>query len=140
MVLPNTDQRRNYTLDGLGNWRATGFMPVDSAAQVDRRNNHYVNQITRRSVADRAAITFEYDNNTSPLHSRLYFTQDADWNTTAVIGHDAANDHFRHRQVRVIAEVAMVDLDFNQRPITGTVYCRRRRPFWLMLPYDPRLP
>ncbi|MGC8560721.1 MAG: RHS repeat-associated core domain-containing protein [Phycisphaerae bacterium] len=55
MVLPNTDQRRKYTLDGLRNWRATGFMPVGSTAQVDQRNNNHVNQITRRSVA--TAIT-----------------------------------------------------------------------------------
>ncbi|MGC8559284.1 MAG: RHS repeat-associated core domain-containing protein [Phycisphaerae bacterium] len=89
MVLPDTDQSGNYTLDGLGNWRATGFMPVGSPAQVDQRNNNYVNQITRRSVAGGAAVVFQYDSNSSPLHSRLYFTQDADWNTTAVIGYDS---------------------------------------------------
>ena len=52
----------------------------------------------------------------------------------------AADGDADHRQVLIMAIASASDLDLNLRPITGTVYCRRWRAFWLMLPYGPRLP
>jgi RHS repeat-associated protein len=71
ITLPNTDQSRNYTLDGLGNWRATGFTPVGSSAQVDQRNHNYVNEITQRTVAGGSAVAFQYDGATAASNGNL---------------------------------------------------------------------
>jgi len=71
ITLPNTDQSRNYALDGLGNWRATGFTPVGSSARVDQRNHNYVNEITQRTLTDGGAITFQYDGTTGASNGNL---------------------------------------------------------------------
>jgi len=63
ITLPNTDQSRNYTLDGLGNWKNTTFNPTGQVVTVtDSRNHNYVNQITQVTETPPGAVTaFHYD-------------------------------------------------------------------------------
>ena len=117
IALPNTDQSRNYTLDGLGNWRATGFTPVGSAAQVDRRNNNYVNQITQRSVAGGTAVVFEYDNNSSPLPGNGNLTYDGTLNYQ----YDALNRLIAVNRVSDGAAIAAYVYDAGNRRVRKTV-------------------
>ncbi len=71
ITLPNTDQSRNYTLDGLGNWRATGFTPVGGSATTDQRNHNYVNEITQRTLTGGSAVVFQYDGATGASNGNL---------------------------------------------------------------------
>lgn len=61
ITLPNTDQSRNYTLDGLGNWKTGAFTPVGGNSTTDQRNHNYVNEIIQRTVGTNPAVTFQYD-------------------------------------------------------------------------------
>jgi RHS repeat-associated protein len=48
ITLSGTDSLRTYELDGLGNWRRTGFTPEGSStAQTEIRQHNGLNQITR---------------------------------------------------------------------------------------------
>ena len=71
ITLPNTDQNRNYTLDGLGNWRATGFMPVGGSQTTDQRNHNYVNEITQRTLTGGSPVVFQYDGATGASNGNL---------------------------------------------------------------------
>ncbi len=65
--LNNTDSQRSYSLDGLGNWKKSVYLPEGSTtSETDQRNNNYVNQTTQRSVAGGVAVTFEYDGHATP--------------------------------------------------------------------------
>ena len=68
---PNTDQSRSYTLDGLGNWRATGFTPVGGSQTTDRRNHNYVNEITQRTVGTGSQVVFQYDGKSGASNGNL---------------------------------------------------------------------
>ena len=61
IALPGTDQSRSYNLDALGNWRATGFMPVGGSQTTDQRNHNKLNEIIQRTVGTSPAVTFQYD-------------------------------------------------------------------------------
>ncbi len=47
ITVPNTDTQKTYLLDGLGNWRQTGFTPVGGSAETEVRQHNGLNQITR---------------------------------------------------------------------------------------------
>jgi RHS repeat-associated protein len=61
--LPNTDQSRSYTLDGLGNWKKSAYTAEGATSAADTRNNNYVNQITQRTLAGSAPSALGYDRN-----------------------------------------------------------------------------
>ncbi len=71
ITLPNTDQSRSYTLDGLGNWRATGFTPVGGSQTTDQRNHNYVNEITQRTVGTGSQVVFQYDGKSGASNGNL---------------------------------------------------------------------
>ncbi len=85
ITLPNTDQSRNYTLDGLGNWRATGFMPVGGSQTIDQRNHNYVNEITQQTVTGSSPVVFQYDGTNGSSNGNL--TNDG----TLIYSYDALN-------------------------------------------------
>jgi YD repeat-containing protein len=43
----HTDTQRTYLLDGLGNWRNTGFTPAGGSPETEVRQHNGLNQITR---------------------------------------------------------------------------------------------
>jgi len=47
ITLSGTDALRTYELDGLGNWRRTGFTQVSGSPQTEVRQHNGLNQITR---------------------------------------------------------------------------------------------
>jgi RHS repeat-associated protein len=60
ITLSGTDSLRTYELDGLGNWRRTGFTPVSGSAETEVRQHNGLNQITR--TQDGAAqVNLTYD-------------------------------------------------------------------------------
>ena len=59
--LPGTNTQENWNLDGLGNWRATGFIPVGGSQTTDQRSHNNLNEITQRTLTGSGAITFQYD-------------------------------------------------------------------------------
>ena len=65
ITVPNTDTQRTYLLDGLGNWRQTGFTPVGSSAETEVRQHNGLNQITRRQnpAASPSLLNPTYDRN-----------------------------------------------------------------------------
>ena len=71
ITLPNTDLNRNYTLDGLGNQRATGFMPVGGSQSTDQRSHNYVNEITQRTLTGSNPVVFQYDGATGASNGNL---------------------------------------------------------------------
>ncbi len=71
ITLPNTDQSRNYTLDGLGNWKTSVFTPVGGNSTTDQRNHNYVNEITQRTLAGGSPIIFQYDGNAGASNGNL---------------------------------------------------------------------
>ena len=70
-ALPGSNTQENWNLDGLGNWRATGIMPVGGSQSTDRRNHNYVNEITHRTVAGGTAVAFQYDGATGASNGNL---------------------------------------------------------------------
>jgi len=71
ITLPNTDANRTYNLDGLGNWRATGFIPVGGSQTTDQRSHNNLNEITQRTLTGSGAITFQYDGATGASNGNL---------------------------------------------------------------------
>ena len=65
IALPNTDQNRSYTLDGLGNWKNSTFTAQGALSTGDIRNNNYLNQITQRTLAASPPSLLSYDKNGS---------------------------------------------------------------------------
>jgi RHS repeat-associated protein len=61
--LPNTDQSRTYSLDGLGNWKKSVYTAEGGTSAADVRNNNYVNQITQRTLAGSPQSALNYDEN-----------------------------------------------------------------------------
>ncbi len=69
ITLPGTDQTRNYTLDGLGNWKNTAYELVGSGgsttATTEIRNHNDVNQITRINTnGTPQPFAYDHGNNT----------------------------------------------------------------------------
>jgi RHS repeat-associated protein len=93
IALPNTDQSRNYTLDGLGNWRATGLTPVGGSSTTDQRNHNYVNEITQRTVGTNSQVVFQYDG--TPGASNGNLANDG----TLIYSYDALN-----RPIQIVNE------------------------------------
>ena len=62
ITLPNTDQSRNYNLDGLGNWTSSVYTPEGTGSAItDQRNHNKLNEIIQRTVGTSPAVTFQYD-------------------------------------------------------------------------------
>ncbi|EQD37971.1 hypothetical protein B1A_17292, partial [mine drainage metagenome] len=70
-ALPGTNTQENWNLDGLGNWRATGFMPVGGSQTTDQRSHNNLNEITQRTLTGSGAITFQYDGATGASNGNL---------------------------------------------------------------------
>ncbi len=71
IMLPNTDQSRNYNLDGLGNWKTSVYTPAGGSATTDQRNHNYVNEITQRTLAGGNPVVFQYDGATGASNGNL---------------------------------------------------------------------
>ena len=71
ITLPSTDQSRNYTLDGLGNWKTIAYAPVGGSATTDQRNHNYVNEITQRAITGSSPVVFQYDGATGASNGNL---------------------------------------------------------------------
>ena len=83
----------------------------------DRRNNNYVNQITQRSVAGGAAVTFEHDNNSSPLPGNGNLTYDGTLNYQ----YDALNRLIAVNRVSDGAAIAAYVYDAMNRRVRKTI-------------------
>ncbi|MGC8561551.1 MAG: hypothetical protein ACP5O1_12895, partial [Phycisphaerae bacterium] len=70
-ALPGTNTQEKWNLDGLGNWRATGFMPVGGSSTTDQRNHNYVNEITQRTLTGGSPVMFQYDGATGASNGNL---------------------------------------------------------------------
>ncbi|HEX4053706.1 MAG TPA: RHS repeat-associated core domain-containing protein, partial [Tepidisphaeraceae bacterium] len=60
IALPNTDTRRTYDLDSLGNWRRTAFTPEGGSSETEVRQHNGLNEITRIQNAS-TEINLLYD-------------------------------------------------------------------------------
>jgi len=115
ITLPNTDQSRNYTLDGLGNWRATGFTPVGGSATTDQRNHNYVNEITQRTLTGSSPVVFQYDGATGANNGNL--KDDG----TLIYSYDALNRPIRINRVSDGLIIATYVYDAMNRRVRKTV-------------------
>ena len=117
ITLPNTDQSRNYTLDGLGNWRATGFTPVGGSQTTDQRNHNYVNEITQRTVGTGSQVVFQYDGHTTPTTGNGNLTNDG----TLIYAYDALNRLIQVNRVSDGSVIATYLYDAMGRRVRKTV-------------------
>ena len=115
ITLPNTDQSRNYTLDGLGNWRATGFTPVGGSQTTDQRNHNYVNEITQRTVGTGSQVVFQYDGKSGASNGNL--TNDG----TLIYAYDALNRLIQVNRVSDGSVIATYLYDAMGRRVRKTV-------------------
>ena len=115
ITLPNTDQSRNYTLDGLGNWRATGFTPVGGSQTTDQRNHNYVNEITQRTVGTGSQVVFQYDG--TPGASNGNLTNDG----TLIYAYDALNRLIQINRVSDGAVIGTYAYDAAGRRVRKTI-------------------
>ena len=76
-----------HVIDGLENWRATGFTPVGGSQTTDQRNHNYVNEITQRTVGTGSQVVFQYDGHTTPTTGNGNLTSDS----TLIYAYDAFN-------------------------------------------------
>lgn len=68
--LPNSDEARTYSLDGLGNWMDTQFEPVGGNNSNEQRQHNYLNQITR--IRENATeMQFSYDGTSGSSNGNL---------------------------------------------------------------------
>ncbi|MGC9261304.1 MAG: hypothetical protein ACP5I8_14660 [Phycisphaerae bacterium] len=70
-ALPGKYTQENWTLDGLGNWRATGFLPVGGSQTTDQRSHNNLNEITQSVISNLSPVTFVYDGTTSASNGNL---------------------------------------------------------------------
>jgi len=113
ITLPNTDQSRNYKLDGLGNWKTSTYTPVGGSATTDQRNHNYVNEITQRTLTGSSPVVFQYDG--SPGASNGNLANDG----TLIYSYDALN-----RPIQIINEglvIATYVYDAMNRRVRKTV-------------------
>ena len=82
-----------HVIDGLGNWRATGFTPVGGSQTTDQRNHNYVNEITQRTVGTGSQVVFQYDGKSGASNGNL--ANDG----TLIYSYDALN-----RPIQIINE------------------------------------
>ena len=116
--LPNTDSQRSYSLDGLGNWKKSAYLPEGStASKTDHRNNNYVNQITQRSVAGVVAATFEYDGHATPSPGNGNLTNDG----TLIYQYDALNRLIAVNRVSDGLAIAAYVYDAMNRRVRKTI-------------------
>ena len=115
ITLPNTDQSRTYNLDGLGNWRATGFMPVGGSQTTDQRNHNYVNEITQRTLAGRSPVVFQYDGATGGSNGNL--KNDG----TLIYAYDALNSPIQINRVSDGLVIATYVYDAMNRRVRKTI-------------------
>ncbi len=115
ITLPNTDQSRTYTLDGLGNWRATGFTPVGGSQTTDQRNHNYVNEITQRTVGTGSQVVFQYDG--TPGASNGNLTNDG----TLIYAYDALNRLIQINRVSDGAVIGTYAYDAANRRVRKTI-------------------
>ncbi|MGC9261371.1 MAG: hypothetical protein ACP5I8_14995 [Phycisphaerae bacterium] len=73
-ALPGTNTQENWNLDGLGNWRATGFIPVGGSQTTDQRSHNNLNEITQRTLTSGSPVVFQYDG----THERVTSTDSTD--------------------------------------------------------------
>ncbi len=116
ITLPNTDQSRNYKLDGLGNWRATGFMPVGGSQTIDQRNHNYVNEITQQTVTGSSPVVFQYDGTNGSSNGNL--TNDG----TLIYSYDALNRPIQINRVSDGLIIATYLYDAMGRRVRKTIF------------------
>ncbi len=68
--LSNTNTQQTYTLDGLGNWRRTGYTPVGGSLTTQVRQHNGLNEITRVSISGNNT-NFSYDGTTGHSNGNL---------------------------------------------------------------------
>ena len=115
ITLPNTDQSRNYTLDGLGNWKTSVYTPVGGSATTDQRNHNYVNEITQRTLAGGSPIIFQYDGNAGASNGNL--KNDG----TLIYSYDALNRPIQINRVSDGLTIATYLYDAMNRRVRKTV-------------------
>ncbi len=115
ITLPNTDQSRNYTLDGLGNWKTGAFTPVGGNSTTDQRNHNYVNEITQRTLAGGSAIIFQYDGATGASNGNL--KNDG----TLIYSYDALNRPIQINRVSDGLIIATYLYDATNRRVRKTI-------------------
>jgi RHS repeat-associated protein len=77
IALPNTDYSRTYNYDGLGNWKNTAYIPIESngsegALTTDVRRHNSTNELTQWNPTGLSPVNVSYDhgnnyNNPNPL-------------------------------------------------------------------------
>ncbi len=68
--LTNTNTQQTYTLDGLGNWRRTGYTPVGGSLTNQVRQHNGLNEITSVSFSG-TATDFSYDGSAGHSNGNL---------------------------------------------------------------------
>ncbi len=115
ITLPNTDQSRNYNLDGLGNWKTSVYTPVGGSATTDQRNHNYVSEITQRAITGSSSVVFQYDGATGASNGNL--KNDG----TLIYSYDAFNRPIRINRVSDGLVIATYLYDAMNRRVRKTV-------------------
>ncbi|MGC9261307.1 MAG: RHS repeat-associated core domain-containing protein [Phycisphaerae bacterium] len=114
-ALPGTNTQENWNLDGLGNWRAAGFLPVGGSQTTDQRSHNNLNEIAQRTLTGSGAITFQYDGATGASNGNL--KNDG----TLVYSYDAFNRPIQINRVSGGAVIGNYAYDALNRRIRKTV-------------------
>ena len=119
ITLPNTDQSRNYTLDGLGNWKTSVYTPAGGNYTTDQRSHNYVNQITQVIENPPGALTaFEYDSHATPTTGNGNLTNDG----TLIYAYDAYNRLIQVNRVSDGLIIATYVYDAVNRRVRKTIF------------------
>ncbi len=116
ITLPSTDQSRNYTLDGLGNWKTSVYTPVGGSATTDQRNHNYVNEITQRTLTGGSPVMFQYDGATGASNGNL--TNDG----RLIYAYDAYNRLIQVNRVSDGLIIATYVYDAMNRRVRKTIF------------------
>ncbi len=116
-ALPNTDQSRNYNLDGTGNWKNSTFTPVGGSQTTDQRSNNQLNQITQRTVGTGSLVKFQYDGQATPATGNGNLTNDG----TLIYQYDALNRLIQVNRASDGLAIATYVYDAGNRRVRKTV-------------------
>ena len=116
-ALPNTDQNRNYNLDGTGNWKNSIYTPVGGSQTTDQRSNNQLNQITQRTIGTGSLVKFQYDGQATPATGNGNLTNDG----TLIYQYDALNRLIQVNRVSDGLVIAAYLYDANNRRVRKTI-------------------
>ncbi len=112
--LTSTNVQRTYALDGLGNWRRTGYTPVGGSLTDEIRQHNGLNEITRITIGG-STTDFNYDGTTG--HSNGNLANDG----TCVYRWDALNRLMEVQRVSDGAVIQQAAYDALNRRVRVTV-------------------